>query len=228
MYYSLYFVSKLINPLQFEMTLSINHRENLIDKNTLSLKGFPNRVGEGLVFIPDISGFTHFVENVDIQTGSQITADLLSVLVNSNQIGLTVSEIEGDAVLFYRYGPAPTIQEIVDQASAMQDAFQSRLLTWGLIHDQVNKLSLKLIVHYGPLASISVGNAFNKLYGRTVLEAHQLLKNDIDTHSYLLLTEAFLKSSQTYKELEDCPNENANCKTYKSVDHISYAFLPFQ
>ncbi|PZR27794.1 MAG: DUF2652 domain-containing protein [Azospira oryzae] len=210
------------------MTLSINHSENLIGKNSLSLNGFPNRVGEGLVFIPDISGFTHFVESVDIQTGSQITADLLSVLVNSNRIGLTVSEIEGDAVLFYRYGQAPTIQEILDQALVMQEAFQSRLLSWGLIQDAVSKLSLKLIVHYGPLASISVGNAFNKLYGRTVLEAHQLLKNDIDTHSYLLLTEAFLKSSQAYTELDDCPNQNANCKTYKSVDHISYAFLPFQ
>jgi len=211
------------------MTLSITNKADLFPEIGFPLNRNPNKVSEGLLFIPDISGFTHFVENTDIQTGSQITADLLSTLVESNQLGLKVSEIEGDAVLFYRYGPAPSIQEVMNQAQMMLEAFQSRIHSWQLISDQASKLSLKLIVHYGPLASISVGNSHNKLYGRTVVEAHRLLKNDIDADSYLLMTDSFLSSS-SHLELGsalDVPVFNHICQTYDNLGRICYTFLPF-
>lgn len=61
----------------------------------------------GLIFIPDISGFTRFVHEVDVSVGSYVTYELLSTIIEENHLRLCISEIEGDAVFFYRYGPPP-------------------------------------------------------------------------------------------------------------------------
>ena len=55
---------------------------------------------KGLLFIPDISGFTRFVNETEIGHSRLIIQELLEILINANQIGLEVSEIEGDAILF--------------------------------------------------------------------------------------------------------------------------------
>ena len=54
---------------------------------------------KGLLFIPDISGFTRFVNETEIDHSRLIIQELLEILINANQIGLEVSEIEGDAIL---------------------------------------------------------------------------------------------------------------------------------
>ena len=59
---------------------------------------------KGLLFIPDISGFTRFVNETEIEHSRLIIQELLEILINANQIGLEVSEIEGDAILFYKFG----------------------------------------------------------------------------------------------------------------------------
>jgi hypothetical protein len=58
----------------------------------------------GLLFIPDISGFTKFVNETEIEHSRYIIEELLENIINSNQIVLTNYEIEGYAVLFYRIG----------------------------------------------------------------------------------------------------------------------------
>src|ERR1700740_1390715 len=74
---------------------------------------------KGLLFIPDISGFTRFVNETDIQHSRLIIQELLELLINSNQIGLEVSEIEGDAILFYKFGEAPSPNDLYKQVEKM-------------------------------------------------------------------------------------------------------------
>ena len=69
----------------------------------------------GLIFIPDISGFTRFVNETEIEHSRFIIEDLLETIINSNQLGLQISEIEGDAILFYKFGDPPGVQQLVDQ-----------------------------------------------------------------------------------------------------------------
>ena len=54
----------------------------------------------GLLFIPDISGFSRFVNAVEIEHSRFIIQQLLEVLLRANDSGLQISEIEGDAILF--------------------------------------------------------------------------------------------------------------------------------
>ena len=62
---------------------------------------------KGLLFIPDISGFTNFVANAEIEHSRHIIQELLEVLIESNKLGLEISEVEGDAILFTNSGIYP-------------------------------------------------------------------------------------------------------------------------
>ncbi|HTF27293.1 MAG TPA: DUF2652 domain-containing protein [Flavitalea sp.] len=148
----------------------------------------------GLLFIPDISGFTKFVTESEINHSRLIIQELLEALINANQIGLEISEIEGDAILFYKFGKQPELEELYKQVEKMFCVFHKSLMTY----DQrrycqcracisAADLSLKVITHYGEFASYNVKN-FSKLIGKDVIVAHQLLKNNIEQHEYWLVT----------------------------------------
>jgi hypothetical protein len=55
------------------------------------------------------------------------------------------------------------------------------------------QLSLKVITHYGEFTGYNV-KSFNKLIGKDIIVAHQLLKNDIENHEYWLVTQNLLQS----------------------------------
>lgn len=156
----------------------------------------------GLLFIPDISGFTQFVTETEINDSRLIIQQLLELLINANQIGLEVSEIEGDAILFYRFGEAPNLQELYDQVKKMFVEFHRFLAAYDSNRfcqckacvSAVN-LTLKVITHYGEFTQYNVKD-FNKLLGKDVIVAHQLLKNDIDHHEYWLVTKPLLQTEQ--------------------------------
>jgi hypothetical protein len=153
---------------------------------------------QGLLFIPDISGFTKFVAQVEIEHSRHIIQELLEVLIDANEIGLEVSEVEGDAILFYRFGDSPDMSGLYGQIAKMFCAFHRHLMTYeyhrlcqckacvSAVH-----LSLKVITHYGEFTGYNV-KSFSKLIGKDVIVAHQLLKNGIEEHEYWLVTQGLL------------------------------------
>lgn len=148
-----------------------------------------------LFFIPDISGFTRFMSDRDLQHGKHIIAELLEILIDSNQLDLKVNEVEGDAIFFYRLGNQPSTQELVEQAEKMYIAFHHHLKKYGVSRlcncascRNVSGLTLKFFVHYGDASFHRVKN-YEKLFGTDVILIHRLMKNDIIEHEYLLLTE---------------------------------------
>ena len=75
---------------------------------------------QAIVFIPDISGFTDFTSTTEIDHAAHIITELLELLVESNQSGFTLAEIEGDAVLFYRTGEPLGRQQQIGRASCRE------------------------------------------------------------------------------------------------------------
>jgi hypothetical protein len=157
---------------------------------------------KGLIFIPDISGFTRFISETEIEHSRMIIQELLEIIIDSNKMGLQISEIEGDAVLFYRFGEPPVLQEVYKQVQEMFVAFHQSLIGY---NNQkycqckaclsVVNLSLKVITHYGEFSTYQVKN-FSKLIGKDIIVAHQLLKNDIDNHEYWLVTKNLLEQNK--------------------------------
>jgi hypothetical protein len=158
---------------------------------------------KGLLFIPDISGFTRFVNQTDIEHSRLIIQELLEILINANQIGLEISEVEGDAILFYKFGECPSLEELYKQVEKMFCEFHKSLIAYD--HTRFCQctacisaidLTLKVITHYGEFTGYNVKN-FSKLIGKDIIVAHQLLKNDIDEHEYWLVTKNLLKDNET-------------------------------
>ena len=157
---------------------------------------------KGLLFIPDISGFTRFVNETEIEHSRLIIQELLEILINANQIGLEVSEIEGDAILFYKFGECPGLETLYLQVAKMFCEFHKSLIAYDhrrfcqctACTSAIN-LTLKVITHYGEFTGYNV-RSFNKLIGKDIIIAHQLLKNDIEQHEYWLVTKSLLQDNR--------------------------------
>ncbi|HUR10545.1 MAG TPA: DUF2652 domain-containing protein [Flavitalea sp.] len=154
---------------------------------------------QGLLFIPDISGFTRFVNATEIDHSRLIIKELLELLINANQIGLEISEIEGDAILFYKFGAPPSLEQLYRQVERMFCEFHSALKIYDNTRycycaacNSAIALTLKVITHYGEFTGYTIKN-FNKLIGKDLIVAHQLLKNDIEQHEYWLVTKSLLR-----------------------------------
>ena len=99
---------------------------------------------------------------------------------------VTVAEIEGDAIFFYREGDVPDFAALSAQARKTFEAFHAHLKSYetNRICDcgacsGAHQLTLKIVAHAGPIDLISV-RGFQKPYGTDVIVAHRLLKNDVE------------------------------------------------
>ena len=82
-----------------------------------------------LFLIPDISGFTQFVTQTETNHGQHIISELLELLIDANDIGLTLSEVEGDAVFFYTQD-IPKKQQLLGLVQSMFIKFHQHLKTY--------------------------------------------------------------------------------------------------
>lgn len=152
-----------------------------------------------LLFMPDITGFTEFVSATEITHAQSVIKELLEVIIDSNRINLKVSEIEGDAIFFYRPGEPPSFEQLLEQVQIMFIRFHQHLQLYD--HQRICpceaccsavNLKLKIIAHYGEVSGYSV-NKYEKLFGREVIVAHRLLKNNLHKKEYALLTNSLLE-----------------------------------
>ncbi len=188
---------------------------------------------QALIFIPDISGFTRFVTETEIQHSQHIIEELLEVILESNQIDMSVSEIEGDAILFYRKGTSPGPVEIGAQTKKMFLNFHNFLrriesetvCQCGACRSASN-LSLKFVLHYGEI-SLSKIREHTKLMGKSIILAHRLLKNNVQSNEYLLLTRDYI--DQHGNKIVDTDLDWSDVKegsiTYDHIGMVEYKYI---
>ncbi len=163
--------------------------------------------GPALLFIPDISGFTRFVNNTEIEHAQHIIQELLDNIIQNNTLGLEVSEIEGDAILFFRKGKAPDANELLEQIRKMFLNFHAELKQYDKLRicdcgacSSANDLTLKFFVHYGQVAQNRIGQ-HSKLFGADVILIHRLMKNKVDGDDYALFTDALAAHSPGWDQM---------------------------
>lgn len=181
------------------------------------------------IFIPDISGYTEFLTRTELEHSTHILNELLGILVASNMSDLTLLEVEGDALLFYRKGDPLSFSQMVHQCVEMYRNFHARLriierdsvCQCGACQTAAN-LTLKFVVHYGEVSEISVSN-FVKASGITMVIAHRLLKNRIDSHEYILATEDYCTVLPDHSSTPQFAWENSK-EEYPAVGTISFRY----
>jgi hypothetical protein len=148
----------------------------------------------GLLLIPDISGFTQFVSEVEISHSKHIISDLLELLIDSDKLKLELCEVEGDALFYYKQGDIPAFAALLDQIDHWSRSFHSRLRL--LERDNyckcgacqgLSNLGLKVVGHCGEFSTYAVKKQV-KVMGEDVILVHRMLKNAVAGSDYALFS----------------------------------------
>lgn len=182
-----------------------------------------------LLFLPDISGFTEFVNSTEVSHSQHVISELLEVLLDANSIKLQLAEIEGDALFFYKEEEVPSMEMLLAQVEQMFTAFYShlKLLETNRICPcnacaMAPNLELKINAHSGELQFINVQNN-RKPFGSEVIEAHRLMKNSVDSDNYVLVSKSLSEEMgmrSNYMSMLYNFDEGQDSYDGKSVDYI--------
>lgn len=172
-------------------------------------------MNKSLLFLPDISGFTEFVQTTEVGHSQHVISELLEVLIRANTQDLELAEIEGDALFLFKEEEIPSLEQLLAQVENMFTAFYShlKLLEKNRICpcracSTAPNLQLKIIAHCGELQFITVQDK-RKPFGIEVIEAHRLMKNSVNSDNYVLF------SSSLAKEISISENYNSKLFNFK-------------
>ncbi len=158
---------------------------------------------QSFLFAPDISGFTNFVNETEIDHSQHIISEILELLIDENRLEMKISEIEGDSIIFYKPKEIPTYEQLQDQVNRMFTRFHQfindfehqRICKCGACVGAID-LKLKFFAHAGKLGYIKV-KEFNKPHGADMVVLHRIMKNSVPSKEYLLATKTYMDLAQT-------------------------------
>ncbi|MEM7552015.1 MAG: DUF2652 domain-containing protein [Bacteroidota bacterium] len=189
-------------------------------------------MNKSLLLIADISGFTDFVHSTEIEHSRHITSELLEAMIDSDALGMEVAEIEGDAVLFFKYHQLPSQKELLAQAEKMFLDFHNHLQLYKLRRicncgacSTAENLTMKIVAHASDFEFMKVKN-FKKPHGNDLIVIHKLLKNNIEGREYLLMTDQLIQEigSSDHSEFPWAVHKEGSIR-YEKLGEINYHYL---
>jgi hypothetical protein len=186
-------------------------------------------VKKTILIIADISGYTKFM--LDSQNTLRhwqiMITELLTRVIKELHVPIEVSKIEWDAVFMYWLLDNFTDKErkmLKFKLKEVFNSFNEELKKMQIKHTcpcnacaNINKLELKLFVHSWDVLFYHIHN-FYELSWVDVIVLHRLLKNNIDSNHYLLVTE---KANSVLWYSEDEMDEINNIEQYDDVWDIN-------
>ncbi len=178
----------------------------------------------GYFLIADISGYTEFVKIHNMRKqpvfgkmmaknfenhATIIISDLLESVIEVVEPIMQLNKLEGDAAFFFCEENSSKFQsdEIINVMEKANKAFSTRASELVFVQacgcepcSQSKNLKLKIVAHRGHFSIQKIRN-FEELAGEDVILTHRLLKNDLTSNEYWLVTKEFSQNlSQTQKE----------------------------
>lgn len=165
----------------------------------------------------DISGYTQFIRSQKLSAihAEEIVFDLLETVINHAAYPLTLNKLEGDAAFLYAEADEASqievARDVARQVRKFFRVFYERI--YSLARERADcdcdacqrifDLRLKAILHFGEAVFKRI-RQFDEMAGEDVILIHQLLKNSIPSHEYILMTKPF---HQLAGDFEDLPFE---------------------
>jgi len=157
-------------------------------------------VQEGYILIADISGYTRFLTENELQHAHAIIRELLGLIKEQMGAPVKIIRTEGDAL--FGYLPASTMTDahwLLDVVEAAYHAFRDRLRHVEVASSctcnacqNTGELDLKFFAHFGEFIVEDLGGGRPDLSGPEVIVAHRLLKNEFvsqhDVPAYFMVT----------------------------------------
>ena len=181
----------------------------------------------GYLLLADISGYTSFVAQTEIEHAGLALSYLLETIVEKLDDLLTISKLEGDAVFAYveesKLEDCKSLLELIDQTYL---AFRERALA---LYEQTTcpckackalpTLDLKLMLHHGDFVLQQIAG-IRDLLGTDVNLIHRLLKNGVSESTgwkgYALFTDQALEHMQCHRD-----NYFQRCETYEHLGDVN-------
>jgi len=158
---------------------------------------------EGYIFIADISGYTMFLTESELEHAQAILQALLEIMIENTRLPLVISRLEGDAIISYaKQNSILQGQTIIDMVESSYVAFK-RAIELMVINtsctcnacQNMRKLDLKCVIHFGSFG-LQPLPAYTELVGTDVNLIHRLTKNHVHERTgldaYLLMTQALV------------------------------------
>lgn len=140
-----------------------------------------NSTQQGFLILADITGFTPFVADTELEHSNEILHDILKDIVAHLTPIFTLAEVEGDAV--FVYAPATRFQRgemVLDVIESCYTSFRDKRNTLQRIRtcnckacEMAPLLDLKFVVHYGEYILSNVSGK-NKPLGTSVNVPYRL------------------------------------------------------
>ena len=162
-------------------------------------------IEKGYLLLADISGFTQFMADTELDHAPVIVGNIVSFLTDHLTPALEIVEIEGDAVFACACRPrlsrGELLLELVESTYTdfrdLQRTMAFNITCTCLACQAVPGLDLKFVAHYGEYARQQLGGKA-KPVGTSVNLVHRLLKNDVASETgwraYALFTDDCLKA----------------------------------
>ena len=140
----------------------------------------------GYLVLADISGYTSYFAQVELEHAQEFLTDLLATIVDQFKQALTISKLEGDAVFAnLNESNLPNGERLLELIEGTYFAFRRR-------HDMYERqttctcracanipsLDLKLFVHHGDYIVKNI-SGIRELVGSDINLIHRLTKNHI-------------------------------------------------
>ncbi|MBI2777796.1 MAG: DUF2652 domain-containing protein [Chloroflexi bacterium] len=178
--------------------------------------------------IADISGYTGYLADVELDHAQDILADLVGAVVSALRPNFRLAKLEGDAAFTWTPGAAIDGSMLLDTIERCYFGFRRRRRDVRQATScecnacvRIPDLDLKFVVHHGTTIVQKVAGR-QELLGSDVIVVHRLLKNDIvereGIEAYALLTQACIDAGdidpaalglrphvETYDRIGDVP-----------------------
>lgn len=135
--------------------------------------------------IADISGYTGYLADVELDHAQDILADLIGTVVSALRPNFRLAKLEGDAAFMYMPGETVDGSMLLDTIERCYFGFRRRRRDVRQATScpcnacsQIPDLDLKFVVHHGEVIVQKVAGR-QELLGSDVIVVHRLLKNDV-------------------------------------------------
>jgi hypothetical protein len=178
--------------------------------------------------IADISGYTGYLADVELDHAQDILADLIGAVVSALRPNFRLAKLEGDAAFTVMPGETVDGSMLLDTIERCYFGFRRRRRDVRQATScecnacvRIPTLDLKFVVHHGVAVSQKMAG-HSELVGSDVIVVHRLLKNDVverlGMDAYALLSQACIDASElnpaalgmvphteTYERIGDVP-----------------------
>jgi hypothetical protein len=164
----------------------------------------------GYLLIADITGYTRFLTQSELDHARGILEELFSALLKELKSPFALSNVQGDAILAHaRTRTVADGRHVLDVVEALYCAFAERLEH--IVRNttcacnacrNASSLDLKLFVHHGVYVEQAIAGR-HELGGSEVIFIHRLMKNRITAATGVRAYAAFTEAAQTAIELPE-------------------------